>query len=374
VPPPFSRLTTIGVGGAPRALIEPSNEAELIDEMRGLWGAGEDWLLLGGGSNTVASDDGFDGTVVRIATHGVERLTAASDDSRVCLRVEAGEEWDQLVALSVHEGWSGIEALSGIPGRVGAAPVQNIGAYGQELSSVLRSVDFLDYDSGVCRRFEAAELGLGYRTSAIKRGLAGVVIAVELELQVSGDGLSAPVTYDQLARRLGVALGSRVPLADLREAILALRAAKGMLLDAEDPDTRSAGSFFTNPIVDENVARSLVPASAPRWLVDPDEPDTAVPLSSPAAGTFDPERYTDRRRQVKLSAAWLIEHSGIPRGFRLHGSRAAISRKHTLAITNTGGASAAEVMQLAAFVRARVQAEFGVLLQPEPVLVGLELD
>ncbi|HEU0257566.1 MAG TPA: UDP-N-acetylmuramate dehydrogenase [Microbacteriaceae bacterium] len=377
-PVPLSRLTTMGVGGAPRHLIVPSDRQALVRRMRALWERDEPWLLLGGGSNTVAADDGFDGTVVCVATRGIERLPAeGARPGTVRLRVEAGEVWDDLVVRAVSEGWAGIEALSGIPGRVGAAPVQNIGAYGQELAAVLRSIDFLDRETGETRRIEAEELGFGYRTSAIKRGLAGVVVAIELELDAT-DALSTPVAYEQLAAALAVPLGTRVPLAAFRHAVLGLRAAKGMLLDPSDPDTRSAGSFFTNPIVDENAARRLLPVDAPRWPLSLDSPDVVVPLGAPeAAGPVTQPRPApafDGAVAVKLSAAWLIERSGIRRGFRLPGSRAAISGKHTLAITNTGGASATEVMQLAAFVRTRVQAEFGITLHPEPVLVGLAFD
>jgi UDP-N-acetylmuramate dehydrogenase len=368
----LSTLTTMRVGGVPERLVEPATEAELVQTARAVWRSGDEWLLLGGGSNTVASDEVFEGTVIRVATRGVEKLPSTA--GRVRLRVQAGEPWDELVALAVRSGWAGIEALSGIPGSVGAAPVQNIGAYGQELSSVLSAIDFLDRDSGEVRHIFADELGLGYRTSALKRGLLGVVLAVELELdaadsELSGGAPSAPVRYAQLADSLAVGIGERVPLAELRRSVLALRASKGMVLDATDLDSVSAGSFFTNPIVSENYARTL-PAGAPRWPMTPPEPDIVTPLNAntPARAPSLGGDYV-----VKLSAAWLIEQAGIHRGFALPGSRAAISSKHTLAITNRGGATAVEIVQLATFVQLRVQSEFGITLQPEPVLVGLAL-
>ncbi|MBG6056748.1 UDP-N-acetylmuramate dehydrogenase [Cryobacterium sp. MP_M5] len=390
--PRFADLTTMRVGGLPARLLSPATEQELVEATLTVWGSGDEWMLLGGGSNTVVSDDGFDGTVIRVLTRGVTVLDATAGDSeaggaeaadaaapdRVRLRVQAGEPWDDLVAHTVERGWSGLEALSGIPGSTGAAPVQNIGAYGQELSDSLVAIDFLDYETGVRRRIVAAELELGYRTSVLKQGLRGLVLAVELELHdtqaeasVLGGALSRPVAYPQLAGALGVQVGDRVPLGALRASVLALRGAKGMVLDPGDPDTHSAGSFFTNPIVSLAFSRTM-PDAAPRWpLGDAELPDRVIPLDEyyGVGPVADPNPV----RLVKLSAAWLIENSGISRGFRLPGSRAAISSKHTLALTNSGGATADEIGQLARFVQGRVQSEFGVILQPEPMLVGLGL-
>jgi UDP-N-acetylmuramate dehydrogenase len=370
----LSDLTTLRVGGPALRLVPATTRETLMATVLDDWANGEDPLILGGGSNTLAADDGFDGTVVRVATRGIERLEAAP--GRVRLRVEAGESWDELVAFAVENGWSGIEALSGIPGSTGAAPIQNIGAYGQELESALISIDLLDRDLNEVVRVPAAELELGYRTSVLKRHGGsvperdGVVVAIELDL-ADDAGLSVPIGYAQLATALGVELGSRLPIADVRRAVLALRSSKGMVLDAADPDTFSAGSFFTNPIVSEAFARSL-PADAPRWPITEDhDPAVVIPL-----GEWDgsvPAPSFEHDAQVKLSAAWLIERSGIGRGFRLPGSRAGISTKHTLAITNTGGATADEIAALARFVQARVAAEFGVVLQPEPVFVGVSL-
>lgn len=351
------------MGGPPTRLIAPPTERELVAAALEVWDRGDGWLLIGGGSNTVASDDGFEGTVIRLVTRGIEQLDGPQDapDGTVRLRVQAGEPWDNVVAYTVEHNWAGIEALSGIPGSCGAAPVQNIGAYGRELSASLVAVHLLDFASRQPSRVLASELDLGYRTSALKTGLVrGIILAIELDMVEDGtgsagagepSGLSQPVVYGQLATALGVGVGDRVPLVDLRRSVLALRASKGMVLDPADPDSVSVGSFFTNPIVSEDVARSL-PADSPRW---------------PMSGVVKDDR------RVKLSAAWLIERSGIARGFALPGSRAAISSKHTLALINRGGATASEIVELARFVRDQVQATFGVLLQHEPVLVGLAL-
>jgi UDP-N-acetylmuramate dehydrogenase len=360
----FSDLTTLRVGGPATRLVEPASRAELLDEVGATWNSPEDWLLLGGGSNLVVADEGFDGTVVHIVTRGIT-AARATGARPVRLTVEAGEPWDAVVAHATANGWSGIEALSGIPGSAGAAPVQNIGAYGQELASSLVAIDFLDFDTGSLARVPAAELGLGYRTSALKRGRLGLVVSLELALADDG-GLSQPVAYAQLASNLGVRIGDRVPVADLRAAVLELRASKGMLWDPADPDSASAGSFFTNPVVSEQFARQL-PAAAPRWPTAPEEAARVLPLGSGIPQVARGEYL------VKLSAAWLIEKSGIARGFALPGSRAAISSKHTLAIVNRGGATAADVVQLAGYIQTRVMSEFGVNLQPEPVLVGVEL-
>lgn len=369
-------LTTMRVGGVPARLVAPADRDALVATALEVWGSGDDWLLLGGGSNTIAGDDGFDGTVIRIVTRGVERLEAP--DGRVRLRVQAGEPWDDLVALTVRNGWAGIEALSGIPGSTGAAPVQNIGAYGQELESALLGIEFLDYRTGEVTTLTKAELGLGYRMSALKGGLAGIVLSVDLELADNtvpggvGAPLSAPVGYAQLADALGVVVGARVPIAELRRSVLALRSSKGMVLDPDDPDSVSAGSFFTNPIVSENFARSL-PRDAPRWPVTPPEPDAVIGLQADGVHPLDVPPLADGPYDVKLSAAWLIEQAGIRRGYGLPGSAAGLSSKHTLAIVNRGGATAQDVVQLASFIQARVQSEFGVLLRPEPVLVGIVL-
>lgn len=366
----LASLTTLGIGGPAARLVQPAARDELIRETLAVWNSPADWLLLGGGSNVVIADDGFDGDVIRVATRGMT-ATRTPGARPVRLTVEAGEPWDDVVAHAVENGWSGIEALSGIPGLAGAAPVQNIGAYGQELSSSLVAIDFLDFDTEKETRVSAAELGLGYRTSALKRGRLGLVVSLELALADdasagSSRGLSQPIAYAQLAQALNVRIGDRVPVTELRAAVLELRAGKGMLWDPTDPDSASAGSFFTNPVVTEQFARGL-PADAPRWPTAPEEAARVLPLGSDIPPVVRGEYL------VKLSAAWLIEKAGIARGFALPGSRAGVSSKHTLAIVNRGGATAAEVVQLAGYIQTRVLAEFGVNLQPEPVLVGIQL-
>jgi UDP-N-acetylmuramate dehydrogenase len=394
--PRLAHLTTLQVGGPARRVVVATTVDEVIRTARDAWAEEEPLLVLGGGSNVVVGDEGFDGTVLVVATRGIERLTepvhvpagppaSAADRLRslerslrpaqqrepVHVRVQAGEPWDALCAEAVAQGWSGIEALSGVPGSCGAAPIQNIGAYGQELAATLAAVEFLDEETGEVRRLPASELRLGYRTSVFKQGLAGVVLAVELLLHRDlGDGpvLSSPIAYAQLADALGVPLGSRVPIAALRDTVLQLRRSKGMVWDLADPESISVGSFFTNPIVSERFAHTL-PRDAPRWPTSGDEPDLVVPLGA----ALPPRPTRDGEPRVKLSAAWLIEHAGVRRGFRLPGSDAHISRKHTLAIVNGGQASAAQVLELARYIQHRVQSEFGVILQPEPTLVGASL-
>lgn len=326
-------LTTMRVGGPIRDLRRPTSRAALVDAARAAWASGETPLVLGGGSNVLADDSGYDGTV--IVTTGVTGIEAVDDRGR--LRVAAGESWDALVARAVALGLGGIEALSGIPGTVGAAPMQNIGAYGQELAATLVSVDLLDQSSGEERTVPAADLALGYRASALKGDLGGIVLGVELALRPGAEGM---VAYDQLAAVLGVELGRSLPLAAIRDGVLAVRRAKGMVDDGVA--LPSVGSFFLNPIVSESFAGGL-PAELPRH---------------PSGGDG-----------VKLSAAWLIEHAGIARGFALPGSRAAISPLHTLAIVNTGGATAADVLELAGYIQLRVAADFGVNLLPEPQIL-----
>lgn len=366
--------TTLRIGGPAERMIAPDTERDLVLQSLDVWRSGDDWMVLGGGSNLLIGDEGVEGTVIRTATRGVRRIDGDRDD-RVRVRVQAGEPWDAFVALTIHNGWAGVEALSGIPGSTGASPIQNIGAYGQDVAETLVAVDFLDYDSGDRLRLPAAELGLGYRTSAIKRGRRGVVIAVEFDLVPTTDraATGGPIQYAQLASALGVEVGDRVPLAEVRRTVLQLRSDKGMVLDPADPDSVSAGSFFTNPIVTESFGRTL-PADAPRWAVEPETPPLVVPLElGPEAVAAAAAIAASRRgpAHVKLSAAWLIERAGIRRGFALPGSRAGISTKHTLAIVNRGGATAAEVVQLAEYVQTRVMSEFGVALHPEPVYVGI---
>jgi len=339
VPTLLSALTTLRVGGPARQLIEVDDTGGLVETVTGLDRAGEQLLVLGGGSNLLVADAGFPGTVVRVGTRGV-RLTA--QDGTVDVEVAAGEPWDPLVARCVDEGLAGLEALSGIPGLAGATPLQNVGAYGQEVAQTVTEVRVLDRADGRVRTLPAAECAFGYRTSVLKRTQRFVVLQVRFRLVRAS--LSRPVTYVELARALGVPIGAQVPSVHVRAAVLDLRRAKGMVLDPADPDTTSAGSFFTNPVLDQPEADRL-PLDAPRWPV------------------------ADGR--VKTSAAWLIDRAGFAKGYGAGPAR--LSTKHPLAVTNRGGATAADLLALAKEVRDAVQDRFGVELLPEPVLVGCSL-
>lgn len=317
---PLSKFTTIRVGGVPSAIRVAKTRDELIECAKDIWETGEDWLVLGGGSNVVINDEPEGLYVIKVENKGIERIAQGH------LRVQAGEIWDDLVAYAVTHGLGGLESLSGIPGTVGAAPVQNIGAYGQELADTFVRCEFFDYETGELQTLEKSDLEFGYRDSVLKRGKQGIVTWVEFQLLAD---LPAGSTELMKSRRIEV---------------LELRASKGMLLNEGDYDTHSCGSFFTNPIVSAQFARTL-PEDAPKWDVDEDG---------------------DR---VKLSAAWLIEHSGIQKGLRLGTSKAGVSTKHALAITNRGGATAKDVLELARFIQERVAATFGINLAPEPVIV-----
>jgi UDP-N-acetylmuramate dehydrogenase len=341
----FAELTTTKVGGSARTVIEARSRVELIAAYTSLE-FDEPVVVLGQGSNTVVGDDGFDGTVILVRSQGIETL---SDDGRtIDVRVQAGHDWDEFVAWAIGSGLAGVEGMSGIPGTVGAAPVQNIGAYGQELQSVILGLEFLEYGDAQPVYLSAHELGFAFRTSIFKQGRSGVILSVDLRLTRAEKGMSEPIAYEQLALALGRSLGDTAELAQVRQRVLELRRSKGMLLDANDPDTNSTGSFFMNPIVRASFALEL-PAESPRWPVG------------------------DDGKLVKLSAAWLIENAGVPKGFRLPGSRASVSSKHTLALTNRGGASAEEVLELARYIQALVQSNFGLILQPEAMLINAEI-
>lgn len=337
---PLAPLTTLRLGGPARRLVRASSEAELIDAVTALDAAGEPLLLLAGGSNVVIADAGFDGTVVHVATRGIAR-------ERNVLDVQAGEPWDDVVAHAGGLGLAGIEALSGIPGSTGATPIQNVGAYGQDVSQTIVSVRVLDRASGEVAELAAADCGFRYRTSAFKGRDDRVVLSVRFALEEGEVG--APVAYAELARALGVEVGARAPLGDVRAAVLALRRGKGMVVDPADPDSVSAGSFFTNPILDQ-------------------EAFAALTVRAEAAGVPAPPAFPEPDGRVKTSAAWLIQHAGFARG-RSSGN-VAISSKHTLALVNRGGASTAELVAFAREIAAGVKRAFGVALVPEPVFVG----
>jgi UDP-N-acetylmuramate dehydrogenase len=340
----LSELTTLRLGGPAGRYLEAASEQAVIDAVTDADRACEPLLVMAGGSNVVVADEGFPGTVVRIATRGIAREGAA-------LEVAAGEPWDPLVAECVAGGLAGVECLAGIPGSVGATPIQNVGAYGQEVAQTVSAVRVLDRADGAVRTLAPGECGFTYRSSAFKREPGRwVVLAVSFALEAS-EG-SAPIRYPELARALGVEVGARAPLADVREAVLALRRGKGMVLDPDDPDTVSAGSFFTNPVLDTGAFAALRARAAER--LGPDAPPPAWP---------------DADGHVKTSAAWLIERAGFHRG---HGNPEgiAISGKHTLALTNRGGGTTAELVALAREIAGGVQDAFGVALVPEPVFVG----
>ncbi|MEB3370283.1 UDP-N-acetylmuramate dehydrogenase [Saccharopolyspora mangrovi] len=344
---PLAEFTTLRLGGPATGLVVATSDDELIDAVRAADDGGHRLLVLGGGSNLVISDEGFSGHAVRIATKGREYDNVG--DGIVQLTAEAGEDWDDVVADSVAQGLGGLECLSGIPGLAGATPVQNVGAYGVEISELLVSVDLLDRRTGRVRTVQAADLGLTYRNSVLKHSDAAVVLRARFRLRDSG--LSAPIRYAELARALDVEPGERVDAAKARQAVLELRRGKGMVLDPADHDTWSAGSFFTNPIV----AEAELPGTLSR-IAEEVGPDQRIP-QYPAEGGG------------KLSAAWLIERAGFAKGHQGPGGRVALSGKHTLALTNRGSASTADLLELAREVRDGVRSAFGVTLVPEPVMV-----
>ena len=357
----FRDLTTLRVGGDIADFRQPSTRAELIETFQSVSSSREPWFLLGGGSNIVVSDDPFDGVVIHVATRGIDRR---DDNGRVLVTAQAGESWDDLVAWTVDNGLAGLEALSGIPGTVGAAPIQNIGAYGSELSDTFESLQFVPAGRGDVETLTRDDLRFGYRTSALKEGRVGLVVSVTFALTASDQ--STPIAFEQLARALNVEMGDSVALADIRRTVWDLRASKGMVL-GNDPDSVSVGSFFVNPVVSDAVSRTL-PGDAPRFPIDADRQPVVVPLGTEP----DYPDFTSGPGDVKLSAAWLIEHAGIPKGFGLAGSDAAVSSKHTLAITNRGQATAADVLELARYISIRVHDTFGIILTPEPTMIGFD--
>jgi UDP-N-acetylmuramate dehydrogenase len=317
----LAALTTLRLGGPAASFVEVYEEAELTEAVR------DAALVMAGGSNLVIPDAGVDGKVVRIATRGIQQ-------SGTQLTVAAGEDWDALVQRCVEEGLQGFECLSGIPGSVGATPIQNVGAYGQEVAETIESVRVFDRQTGEIVEMTPEDCRFAYRTSVFKYHDRRVVLSVTFRLREQT--VSGPLRYGELARTLGVAVGETAPLGEVRESVLSLRRGKGMVIDPDDPDSVSAGSFFTNPILE------TAPDGAPAWP----EPDG----------------------RVKTSAAWLIEHAGFHKGYG--NGRVGISTKHTLALVNRGGATTQELMALAHEIAAGVQQRFGIALHPEPVLVG----
>lgn len=345
--PSLADLTTLRLGGPAARYLPVADDEALVAAVSDADAAGEPVLVVGGGSNLVVADDGFPGTVVHLLSRGVD----VHDDGCgvVSVTVAAGEPWDAFVARVVAEGWVGVEALSGIPGTVGATPIQNVGAYGQEVAQTVARVRVWDRVLRGQRTFAAEECGFGYRHSRFKAdrydAWGGRHLVLDVTFDLHPGSLSAPIGYAELARTLGVEVGGRAPLAEVREAVLGLRRGKGMVLDPADHDTWSAGSFFTNPVVEP----AQVPAGAPSYP----QPDGGV----------------------KTSAAWLIEHAGFGKGHGLDrpDARVSLSTKHTLALTNRGEARTADLLGLAREVRAGVAEQFGIVLVNEPVLVGCAL-
>jgi UDP-N-acetylmuramate dehydrogenase len=346
----LATLTTMRVGGPAARLVTVSTTDELVDAVREVDDADEPLLVVSGGSNLIVSDEGFAGTVVHVATSGITPESADYCGGAV-VRVAAGESWDALVERAVAEGWAGVEALSGIPGLTGATPIQNVGAYGQDVSQTIASVRTWDRRDQTVRTFANDDCGFTYRHSRFKGTDRFVVLDVLFQFEIAD--LSRPVAYAALADGLGVPLGTRVPLADARAAVLEQRRSRGMVLDAADHDTWSCGSFFTNPILSQRGFDDLV-----ERVIDHLGPEAPLP-----------PRFAEPDGRVKTSAAWLIDKAGFTKGHGLPGP-AALSTKHTLAVTNRGGATTADVLALAREVRDGVEQTFGVRLVNEPVLVG----
>nr|WP_299038053.1 UDP-N-acetylmuramate dehydrogenase [uncultured Pseudokineococcus sp.] len=344
---PLAERTTFRVGGRPAAEAVARSADELVDAVRGADDRGEPVLLVAGGSNLLVGDDDLPATAVVVASRGLRREPVDACGG-VWVTAEAGHPWEDLVAETTANGWLGLEALSGIPGSTGATPVQNVGAYGTDVAATLAQVRTWDRREGRVATLRVGDLGLGYRTSVLKED-ADRYVVLDVTFQLREGELGGPVRYAELAERLGVAVGGRAPAADVRTAVLELRRGKGMVLDdpaagVVDHDTWSAGSFFTNPVLTADAAARL-PEGAPRY---------------PADGG------------VKTSAAWLIAAAGFERGHGLPGP-ASLSTKHTLAVTNRGSATAADLLALARQVRDGVADRLGVRLEPEPRLVGCTL-
>jgi UDP-N-acetylmuramate dehydrogenase len=334
-----SQFTSFRVGGPAKKVIQVSTESEIIAAIEE---AGDSpVLILGGGTNLLISDKGFDGTVIRISNNSVQSEVDAC--SGATLTIGAGEDWDTFVQTSIDRGYAGLETLSGIPGTVGAAPIQNIGAYGHEVSEFITRVRTYDRQLKEIYTFTNSQCEFTYRNSYFKAH-PGRYIVLDVQFQIRIGEMSDPITYLELAKKLGVELGDKAPVKETRTAVLELRASKGMLLSQDDHDSWSAGSFFTNPIVSQQQADQL-PNAAPKWpLID---------------------------GRVKISAAWLIENSGTHKGDEVGGAR--ISTKHVLALTNSGTATASDIAELAKRARNQVKEVFGITLEAEVNLVGVEI-
>ncbi len=340
--------TTLRIGGPATRFVEVTSDDELVAVVGECDERGEPVLLIAGGSNLVIGDDGFAGTVVKVSTSGitVEKATDGTGYA-VLVTAGAGESWDRLVAQMAVDSYSGVETLSGIPGSVGATPIQNVGAYGNEVAQSIESVEVYDRLENKRRKFSADDCEFGYRTSIFKRALDRWLI-LRVTLRLERRATSVPIEYADLAKQLRIGPGDCAALEDVRRGVLAVRRSKGMVVDIDDYDTWSVGSFFTNPIVTESAA-AAIPTDAPRW---------------PTADG-----------KVKLSAAWLIDNAGFPKGYQVRpDARASTSTKHTLALTNRGNARAVDIVELASSIRHGVLDRFGLELEPEPRLINCALD
>ncbi len=337
----LSSFTTLRVGGPARKIVHAHSEAELIEFVKAADSVKEPILILGGGSNLLISDAGFAGTVIRVESKGNALDYDACSGGMI--EVSAGEDWDKFVEISIEKGFADLESLSGIPGTVGGAPIQNIGAYGHEVSETIARVKTYDRSKGEVKTFTNAECKFSYRNSIFKEQ-PGKYVILTVTFQLRKGAQSLPITYAELAKQLSVNIGDQVEVTKVRQAVLKLRASKGMLINLEN-EINSAGSFFVNPILSKSAADKL-PADAPRW--------------------------PQNDGKVKTSAAWLMEHSGVVKGEKLAGAQ--ISNKHVLALTNSGDATAEDIIELAKRARKKVYEKFGIKLEAEVQLVGVNLD
>jgi UDP-N-acetylmuramate dehydrogenase len=338
----LSNFTTLKVGGPAQKIVHAHTEDELVEFVKAADKAGEKVLILGGGSNLLISDAGFAGTVIRVESKGNALDYDACSGGMI--EVSAGEDWDKFVEQTIEKGFADLESLSGIPGTVGGAPIQNIGAYGHEVSETIARVKAYDRKKGEVITFTNEQCHFSYRNSAFKED-AGRYVILNVTFQLRKGEMSLPITYAELAKYLSVSLGDRAPVMKVRKAVLELRGRKGMLINSTDVNSNSAGSFFVNPILTKDVADKL-PTDAPRWP------------------------QSDGR--VKTSAAWLMEHAGVSKGEKIAGAQ--ISNKHVLALTNSGDATADDIIELAKMARAKVFEKFGIKLEAEVQLVGLDLN
>lgn len=335
----LSKYTSLRVGGPATKIVQVATEAQIITAIEEA--GNTPILIMGGGTNVLIADKGFDGTVIRISNNSVQSEVDAC--SGATLTIGAGEDWDSFVQTTIKSGFAGLETLSGIPGTVGASPIQNIGAYGHEVSEFITRVRTYDRQEKALKTFTNNECQFSYRNSLFKTH-PGRYVVLEVQFQIRRGEFSDPITYLELAKRLGVQLGDKAPVIATREAVLELRANKGMLLSFDDHDSWSAGSFFTNPIISQQAADEL-PNAAPKW-----------PLND---------------GRVKISAAWLIENAGMHKGDQVGGAR--ISSKHVLALTNSGTATASDIAELAKRARNQVEEMFGITLEAEVNLIGIEI-